>query len=277
MKVFSTIFRYILVIILTILIIAMAFIGVASSTILNKQFVLSKLEETGYYDGIYQEIQSDFEKYVGQSGLDENVLQDVLTKEKIKSDVNVIINNIYEGTNEEFDVEELKENLNNKIQQTIEEQGLRGEQESIDSYIDTICEQYKQTMLHTNYEKDINDIYNKVTKYIQAGKKIVMVASLVVAIIIIAICFRHVFKGFASCAISLTASGIFLTVVNMYINSKVKIDTITVFNSTISNTIREIMSNIVGQIANCGYIMLAIGIIVIIVGNLIDSFMNKED
>ena len=69
MKVFLTIIRYILIVILAVSILGISFISIASSTILDKNYALSKLEETNYYSGIYEEIKNNFEKYIYQSGL----------------------------------------------------------------------------------------------------------------------------------------------------------------------------------------------------------------
>ena len=275
MKVFGTIIRYILVVILTVAIISIAFINIASSTILNKEYILAKLDETNYYKGIYQEVQSNFENYVGQSGLDEDIMNGILSEEKVKSDVNIIISNIYDGTNETIDVNELKTNLNNKIEESIDNQGLSSVQRnSIDTFVNTICNEYTKTMTHTKYEQDINNAYVKVLKYVQMAKQALLIAIIVVVILILAISIKHIYKGITSLGIAGTSSGAFYIATIIFIKSQIKINTITVLNDTISNSLRTIINSIVGNITSCGCILFVIGIILIIFGNLLN---NKKE
>ena len=97
MKVVKSIIQYIIVTILALAVLALIIMNLFSSSILSKDYILSKLEEQNYYDKIYEDTKSNFENYIHQSGLDEEVLNDIVTKEKIKKDTNIIINNIYNG------------------------------------------------------------------------------------------------------------------------------------------------------------------------------------
>ena len=86
MKKLKTIVRYIISIILTIVLTAWIIINIASSTILDEQYVLDKFEETDYYSKIYTMAESNFENYIHQSGLDEEVLQGLITEEQLEND-----------------------------------------------------------------------------------------------------------------------------------------------------------------------------------------------
>ena len=276
MKGFSLAMRYILIIFLVIIILAFAFLKIATSTILNKGYVLTKLEETGYYNGIYQEIEKDFRNYIDQSGLEEQVMDNVITEDKVRNDVNIMINNIYDGKNEEIDVTEIKTNLNNNIEAYVAGQpGISANNEAIETFINKICEQYKTTMTHTDYEQQINNVYMKIIKYSDVLNKALLIAILVLAAIIFAICHERIFKGISSVGISLLSSGIALVIVNIFVNMKIKIDSITILNSSVSNSLRVIIKDIMSVISNSGYIILAVGIGLIILGNLIDSIKEK--
>ena len=106
--------KAILVVGLLLCIIAFGMIQIASSTILSQSYVLKQLEEANYYANIYTEIKSDFENYIYQSGLDESVLENIITVEEVTQDTNQIIANIYNGDNKQIDVTALKERLNKK-------------------------------------------------------------------------------------------------------------------------------------------------------------------
>ena len=42
---------------------------------------MAKLQSQNYYEKIYKETESNFENYIHQSGLDEDVLKDIVWKE----------------------------------------------------------------------------------------------------------------------------------------------------------------------------------------------------
>ena len=106
------IIQYIIVTILALAILALVIINILSSSILKKEYILSKLQQQDYYEKIYEETKSNFENYIHQSGLDEEVLENIVTKEKIEKDTKKIINNIYNGMDEKVDTEEIKNKLN---------------------------------------------------------------------------------------------------------------------------------------------------------------------
>ena len=81
MKVLTNIIKFILVSILTICLIAIGMITIVYSTILDKTYITSKLEETNFYQETYELVKSNFENYIYQSGLDEEVY---VHKKKLK-------------------------------------------------------------------------------------------------------------------------------------------------------------------------------------------------
>ncbi len=278
MRGFPLIARYILIIILVISFILFAFINIASSTVLSKEYVLGKLDETNYYNGIYQELESNFEKYSQQSGLEEGALTQIISEEKVKDDVITIISNIYDGTDQEIDVTEIRTNLNNNIQQSISNLGVGNvNQEAVETFINTICDEYANTMSHTQYEQDINNVVMKVLKYTQMAKKALLIIMLVDIIFIFAICNKRLYKGISSIGVAAISSGVFNVVANVFVNSKIKINTITILNNTISNSLREILNNIVDKVSNYGYIFIGIGLVLVLLGNIIDSIKYEEE
>ena len=101
---------YILSFILIILIVLACLLTIMKSTILNEEYVISKLEEARYYDRMNGEIIEQFKNYTIQSGLSDEVLDDIkfisslafkLAEQKVNSrDVNGenMQNTLDEGT-----------------------------------------------------------------------------------------------------------------------------------------------------------------------------------
>ena len=272
--------KAILVVGLLLCIIAFGMIQIASSTILSQSYVLNQLEEANYYANIYTEIKSDFENYIYQSGLDESVLENIITVEDVTNDTKQIISNIYNGDNKKIDVTALKERLNKNIEESLKGQRINmSTQRAIDEFVNKIADQYIETMSHTNFEKNINDIYTKVKEYVELGKKVIIVVIGIMVIAILAIQYKKIFRNFALIGISFTGSGLFYIFVNMFVNSKIKIENIVILNDAISIVLRNVLTNIVNTINQYGWVFFGIGIALIVIGNILNNrkAKNKEN
>lgn len=270
--------KAILVVGLLLCIIAFGMIQIASSTILSQSYVLKQLEEANYYANIYTEIKSDFENYIYQSGLDESVLENIISVEEVTQDTNQIIANIYNGDNKQIDVTALKERLNKNIEESLKGQRINmSTQRAIDEFVNKIADQYIETMSHTNFEKNINDIYTKVKEYVELGNKVIIVVIGIMVIAILAIQYKKIFRNFALIGISFTGSGLFYIFVNMFVNSKIKIENIVILNDAISIVLRNVLTNIVNTINQYGWIFFGIGIVLIVIGNILNNKKTKKE
>ena len=275
MKIAKNILRYIITIILSLSIICLVLVNIASSTVLNENYILDKLDKTSYYSKIYEEAKSNFENYIYQSGLDESVLENVITQEKVENDTKKVISNIFNGLEETVDTQEIKDKLNENIKASVGELNIT-QQKAVDTLIEKICEEYTDTISHFSYEKQIFNIYQKALKYIQLAQKATLIAIGVSAILLILINLRRIYKIFVFIGIALTSSGIFFIITNGIINAKVKIQTITILNDAVSYTLRDVLSSILQTINQYGIILLVTGIILVIIANLIHNIFKAK-
>ena len=63
------------------------------STIFNNQYLINLLEKENYYSKLEDEITEELSYYVIQSGLDETILNNLVSQEEIKESTLEIINN----------------------------------------------------------------------------------------------------------------------------------------------------------------------------------------
>ena len=283
MKTAKKVARFILELILTLLLVTYVIITLVSSTVLSKSYILSSLEETDYYNMTYTELQSNFENYIQQSGLDEDILNDIVTKDKIESDTKIIISNIYDSLNEEISTQEIKNNIEKNINKSIDRNNLNKEaNEAIDEFIERICDEYKSTILNSKYEQEINSSYNKITKYTKLFKRIIVIAIGIGTIALILLNLKRNYKISTNIGTIFLSSGIILTIINIYINTKIKIQYLSVFNEQLSNVIRNILTNIISNILKYGIIFIILGVVLIITSNILHNItkykniMNKE-
>lgn len=273
----KTIIRYILSVILAIAIIVFFSISLASSTILKEQYVISKLEEKDYYNKMYEQVKSNFENYIYQSGLDENVIENIVTKEKIENDTKIILRNIYNGLNEKINTDEIRDNLSKKINESLgTSEHSQTQQKAIDTFIQHICKEYENTILHFNIEEQVNKQYVKIINYMDIVKKVLLVVIGIVFVAIIALSLRRIYKFVLSTGVASSIVGLFFIFVNLFITSKIKVHTITILNDSISEALRDILQEILSTVMNYGLIFLCLGIIFIISSNLVHYILKEK-
>ena len=271
------ILRYVLAIILAIAIIVYVIVNIASSTLLNKNFVLDKLDETAYYTKIYAYAKENFKNYIQQSGFEESVLDEIITEEQVKKDAQKVLTNIYNNIDEEVTAEEMKSKLQENIKKQTQNMIITTEQQkSIDNFVNDICNEYLTGIAHFNFEKELFNIYTKVHKGAEIANRISLITIVITIGALIAISLNRIYKSFVFAGISCVSSGLFFIIVNMFINNKVKIQTLTILNDAFSFTLREILETIMNTIKTLGTNLLLAGLVLILIPNLIHIIIRSK-
>lgn len=267
MKVLINLLKFIFITILTVCLISIGVITVASSTILDKNYIIQKLEETGFYTDTYNLVESNFENYIYQSGLDEDVLKNICTQEKVKKDINIILDNIYDGKKQNIDTTEIADNLNANIDKL----GIKNKQNesAINQFVTHICDEYADTVLHTKYESKINEVYKKAIHELNKVYNAILIVAVVDFIAIIIINNKKVLKDIQHLGITFFATGVFELSVCQIIEAKVNIQGIKIFNDTFSKTlvtiIQDVLSNVKSlALGTCVVAIIFIAIYVVI-------------
>ena len=261
MKVITNIIKFIVLTILTVCIVSVGIITIVSSTILDQSYIMQKLEETNFYSDTYELVKSNFENYIYQSGLDEEVLNDICTKEKVKQDLNLILTNIYQGTDKKIDTAEIADKLNANIDKLDIKNSKNSK--AIEQFVTHICDEYTNTLIHTKYENDINEIYSKVTKLLDKLYNAIVIVMVVDIIILIIINIKKSRKIIQDLGIALLSTSVFNIIINNIVNSKVNIQGIKIFNDTFSNSIISIIQEVLEKILSFGIGALVISLILI--------------
>ncbi len=276
MRVVRLILQYILTIILAMSVLALILINIISSTVLNESYIMSKLEEEDYYNQIYESAESNFENYIHQSGLDEEVLNDIITKEKIEKDTKIIINNIFDGTDTEIDTDEIKNKLNENIDNSLGRKKTATEEKAINEFVNLICNEYKTTILTTSYESKINTAYQKVIKYINLAKKVLLILIGVLVILIVLLTIKRIYRILARLGLAFVIDGLLFLLAKYFIDAKIKIETITILSSSVSIVLRNILREIINIVAKDGTILLVLGIVLIVLYAIIKSIRKSR-
>ena len=278
MKFAVKIINAILVIILTVALLGIAVIKIATSTILTEAYLFQMLKTNNYYNKIYEEVKSNLSTYIGPSGLDENVLDNICSVDDIQKDTETILGNIYEGTEKKVDTEAIKQRIKNNINNELKDEVTaltKSAQENIDKFAETVSEEYINTISHTEYEKTINEAYKKITKIIDIAQKALFIAVGVGFILLVILNIKTIYNIATSMGIAFFSSGAFLAISYFIINSKVKVEQIKILNNSISTVLQSILKDILTTVLTIGLTLTAIGIVAIIVGCII-KVINSE-
>ncbi len=269
-KIIETIIKIILVALLFVCIFTFGILNILSKTIFSQEYTIDMLEKSNYYANIYSQIKSDFRNYIYQSGLDESVIDDIITPDEVKDDTKKIISGLYNGLHEDINTDKIAERLNSNIDKSLEGRKIDSKtREQINVFVNQITTQYKETMTKTEYENQIYKYYSKAEKIIDLGKKASIILAVILGIIIIITYFRKVFKNVAYIGTALFSTGLAYIIMESYITQKVQIENLTILNDAITLFLREYILSIMEKIATYGWIYLAIGLVLILVGSLV--------
>lgn len=275
MKIITKILKFI---VMTIVVLCLTYIGIkniACSTIFNKEYIIKKLDETNFYSETYKLVESNFENYIGQSGLEEDVIKNICTEDKVRKDINIILSNIYNVTKEEIDTSEIA----NKLNSNIDEQNVRTAKnsEAINKFVEHICQSYKDTIISTKYDATINNQYEKIIQKLGKIETIIIVVLIISIIILIALNIKDLLKILLNLQTISLATAIMQFAITITINKNVNISGIKAFNEAFSMSIVTIIQDIFGKINKFGIILLIIYVISVIIYSIVEKCTKSNN
>ena len=272
MKLLKKIITFILMLILTMSILTYIIIKLINSSIMNETYILVKLNENDYYEKTYDQIEANFENYLQQSGLEEEVIKNIVTKEQIKKHTESILTNMYDGTNEQISTEQIKANLNENIKKSLGNRKLTTQETTaIEQFINVICEEYQRTILNTGYEKNVFNIYQKINKYINLAQKAILLTSGTSIILIIIIRAKRTYKGVSCIGTALLSTGGLILGLSFWVKTKIDLSKISILNEAFSDVLKNILQENANELIKNGIAFLSIGLIMIIITNIIHN------
>ena len=273
MRIFKKIIKAILIVCLTLMIIIATAIKILSSTIMDEAYMFRKLRANDYYSNIYKELKQNFENYIGPSGLDESILDDICTEEDLQNDTEIILGNIYEGTGKKVDTSAIKDRLKKRIEQSLASTNVTDKtKENINQFIEQISDEYISTISHTEYEDTIYNVYSKSKKIIKLAKLGYGISIATIMALLVLINFKRLRKALKNIGISFTSSGLFMLLGYNILNYNIKVEHLRILNDSISIVLQSIVKDIFGKLNYAGIGLTVVGIILIILGN----FLRKE-
>lgn len=262
MKIIRKIISYILAIILVTLMSATIILSIVNAVVFSKPNVKKQMQKVDYYTEINNIIKESANNYIMQSGFDESIMDNVISKEKINNDIDKVINAIYEGEEVEISTDEIKNSLDKNVQQYIAQNNYKVDaqtQKDIEKFEDKIESIYANSITYSKSS------IKKVVKYFKMVKRmtrVALIASLILLIIFAIITYK---TNRATFGISLLATGIICIFIKCYSSINIAVNNILMVNKTFSNLMINIINQVIQYVFIGGIILAVLGIALIII------------
>lgn len=264
---------YVLSFVLVLMLLSLCLLAIVKSTILDEKYMISKLEEANYYERMNGEIIEQFKNYTIQSGLSDEVLENLFTEDKLKQDINNVIDSIYTGKELEISTSEIRENLKENILAEVEKEGktVDFEDEAMEEYLKAIESAYEsQVSYSTSTINSIGSTFEKVISLAKTAQIIVIVVTIVIAVLIIILNIKQIF-GLNYLAISSMATGLFILIAKFLLGQSTDLKNIMLINQATSHVIQLVIEDLLAKVTIAGVVLLIIGLIFSIIYNLLNK------
>lgn len=255
-------------------------INLLGKKVLEKEYLLKKIEENEFYLQISREVTSGFEDYIYQSGLPEETIKDLYTDEDIKNDIKSIVDYVYEGKEIKLSDEKIKSRLDEKINTFLKEENRtlnKKEKENVSKFENLIINSYKSNVkisntlieMMRNYFEKAQKIYNRV-------KNIPLIVGVCFAILLVIINAKNLFSILNYVSISIFSTGLVLKLLNFVIVKNIKIEDILILATSFTNLVKNLLKEIVQNLSDKGNIYIVIGLTGIIIYAMLNAFKENE-
>ena len=265
------IISYILVFLLIITLLTSIITTILKQTILKEKYILKLLSKNDYYSKTYNEIVEKFKDNTIQTGLTEEVLEEIISQDKVYNDINSLIEYLYNNTEKiEIDTENIKIKLQENINKQIEENNKKvskDEQESINTYVETITKIYNNSIIYS--EQYVQQVQKAITSVNIILNKIQIISYMLFVILLILIIVINKKESYKYLSITSTATGILFILVRIIEKSSMKIQNLLILNKAFSQVLINLIEN---TIIN----LLTIGITLFIIGIALNFIKNKD-
>lgn len=260
--------------------------NILSNKILNKNYMLNKMEEMQVYLQISRDVQSGFENYIYQSGLPEDTINNLYTDEMIRNDTNSILEYIYDGTEIKISDDIVRANLEQKIVSYVEGQNLKLNDQgrkNISDFEDLIVNEYKTNVNIDEYNSSLQVfpiIHNVVQKLQDINQKIwhlPIIALLIVLFVFILINRKNLLIAIQYLSISSLSIGVILKLTVNLVFKNFDIDNIVLFSTAMTNLVINIIKEILYSLLDNSNIFVICGIVGIIVSSLLKNISTNKD
>lgn len=138
-------------------------LSVVGIDIMNPKFIKKQMEKVNYYSKVVINIVEENKNYLIPSGFDEQVLENLINEEQVRTDINGIVDSFYQTEVYQINTESLKQQLNTNITIYLKERNLEvANPDSLKSFVNQIETIYQEQITLSLPVKKLAPIFIKV-------------------------------------------------------------------------------------------------------------------
>ena len=258
------ILSYILGLVISICLMGLALIFISKKTVLDKKFMNRLFDENNYYENVYNSIHEDVLDYMTSSGLEEEILQGVILKENVKSDIDNYIDSFYKGELYNVDTSYVEGTLKTNIDNYLKGLNLGVDNTNeLDLFISDIGGIYKKQVSFYNTIDSFGPKVLKLNNLINKYTKILCIITIVLIVLLIVLGY----VGIGSCILS---SGFMLFLLKLFIYERIDTENILIVSEYFSSIIKSTFKY-------SGNYMINISVVLIVLGTILCLFKNRKN
>lgn len=227
-------------------------------TVFNEDYVLDLLDNHNYYQELYDNTLEEVSYYLEQSGLNEEVLNNVITVKSLKSEIINTIDSLYRNKAITIDTKEFQDNLESNINTYIKDNKIRVDnKDTVNILTKKLVNIYEEEISYNNTFEKVRPLFNKFYKL----TKIVLGLSIILSIITYLIN-RYIFKD-RNIIASLFTNFVILAGLVLYIKYTIDVNNIFFYNTSISNILMEFINSVLKCMLVTGIVSFILGLFIV--------------
>ena len=232
MKPHTIFFNYLTKFISSILFFLATIITIILFTIFNQNFMAQQLNETNYYEKLYTNIKLEMSYYVTQSGLSDDILNNIFDKELLRRTTEKMLDNFYNNKDNTINKTSVEENLMNNINEELKDYKLTEEDKtSIDKFITQMSSTYEAEISYSNILNKYHNSFNRIY-HILVALDLLCITLFIINYFIT----RYTLKE-RNIIISLLTTTVLITIIHLYLSNTLDLGHLEFYNDIISNLI----------------------------------------
>lgn len=255
---------YITQLILAILIIGITIIITCQRSILSPKYIIRQLYKNNYYEELYLSLQEDMSNHIIQSGLSNEVLENIYTMEMVEETTNQFVKDFYQNKSLEINTTTVKNNLETNITNYLKQNNIQiTDQKSLDRFVEQMLSIYEEAFTFSNLIEPYQNTLHIFSLVLNTT------LWLAIGIAIILIIFTRAYLKKNTFTVPLLTTGILILGGSYYLTSKIDFDHFLLFNESISYIIRNVVFDIMKQLRKISIVMIIISIILSFINSMI--------
>lgn len=258
MKPYTIFFNYLTKFISSILFFLATTITIILFTIFNQNFIAQQLNETNYYEKLYTNIKLEMSYYVTQSGLSDDILNNIFDKELLRRTTEKMLDNFYNNKDNTINKTSVEENLMNNINEELKDYKLAEEDKtSIDKFITQMSSIYETEISYSNILNKYHNSFNRIY-HILVALDILCITLFIINYFIT----RYTLKE-RNIIISLLTTATLITIIHLYLSNTLDLGHLEFYNDIISNLINYTYQSIMSifNIVSTLYLVISLSLI----------------